>query len=203
MAFDEDDLEVFGESRKPPDRGLDVALLVSRRNDHRRRLDAVVQMPERATDRVVAKAQLSDEREGGDETVDQAAKPQHPERRQQPDLALDGLEFGQRRQRLDVGRGQHVLRRLGQPQSDPSGEFERRVPQMREVSDDQPGFARAQRMQVLEQLLAIVERAQRVPDQDEVEWSRQCADEFGVLDVADEERKIRMRLAAPRRSSAR
>src|ERR1700694_3611695 len=48
-------------------------------------------------------------------------------------------------------------------------------------------------MQVLEQLLAIVERAQRVSDQDEVERPGQCPDECAVFDVSDEERKIRMR----------
>src|SRR6267154_2680821 len=112
-------------------------------------------VPERAADCVVTEAELAHEREGGDETVDEASKPQHPERCQQPNFALDGLEFGQSRQGLDVGGRQHVLRRLGHPQSDPSGEFEGRVPQMREICDNKSSLARAQRMQIFEQLLAI------------------------------------------------
>ena len=50
-------------------------------------------------------------------------------------------------------------------------------------------------VQVLEHGLAVVERAKRVHHHDDVEGSRQGADEGGVLDVADEERETGMGLA--------
>src|SRR5262249_60839714 len=56
-------------------------------------------------------------------------------------------------------------------------------------------LARGQIMQVGEHRLAIVERAQRVDDHDDVERARQGANESGVLDIADQKRETGMRLA--------
>src|SRR5262245_36634246 len=66
---------------------------------------------------------------------------------------------------------------------------------MREVADDEPGLTRAQSVQVLEHGLAIVQRAEGVDHYDGIERSRQGADEIGILDVADEERKTGVSLA--------
>jgi hypothetical protein len=67
---------------------------------------------------------------------------------------------------------------------------------MRKIRDDQPRFARAEGVQVFEQLLAIVERSQRIPDQDEVEGPGQCPDECTVFDVSNKERKVGVSLTS-------
>ena len=69
---------------------------------------------------------------------------------------------------------------------------------MREVADHDAGLARAQIVQVREHRLAIVERAERVDHHDDVERAGQGANERGVLDVANQECEIGMRLACLR-----
>ena len=140
-------------------------------------------------------AQAADQRQGREKAIDQAARAEQPQRKQHALFVLDGFEVGERDQRAHVGGRKHVLRRLRHFQSDRLGAFQRRIPQMREIADDEPGLARAQAVQVLEHRLAVVERAEGVDHHDEVEWSGQRPDESGVLDVADEKRQIGMGLA--------
>src|SRR5436190_23323343 len=63
---------------------------------------------------------------------------------------------------------------------------------MREITADEAGLAHAQRAQMLEHALAIVERAERIHNQDHIEWSGQLSYECAILDIADEEREMRM-----------
>ena len=69
---------------------------------------------------------------------------------------------------------------------------------MREMPDDEPGLALAQRMQRLEHALTVIECAECVDHHDDVEWARQRANERGILDVADQKGQIGMRLAGLR-----
>jgi hypothetical protein len=96
---------------------------------------------------------------------------------------------------MHVGRRQDILRRLRHLQSDRFRRLQGRVPQVREVADDEACVARTQVTQVLEHRLAVVERTERVHHHDEVERPGQRADERGVLDVTDQEREIGMGLA--------
>src|SRR4051794_38365832 len=69
---------------------------------------------------------------------------------------------------------------------------------MRVVRDDEPRVARAERVQVLQHLLAVVEDTDSVDDQNEIKWPGQCPDERFILDVADKKREIRVGLAGLR-----
>ena len=140
-------------------------------------------------------AQAADERQRRQEAVDQPSQPQQPHRREHARFVLDRVEIAERRERAHVGGGQDVLRRLRHFQTDRLRQFQRRIPQVREVADHEAGLARAQIVQVREHGLAIVERAQRVDHHDDVERPRQRPHESAVLDVADQKREIGMRLA--------
>src|SRR5258705_6492967 len=69
------------------------------------------------------------------------------------------------------------------------------MPQMRVIADDDPGSRAAKGMQVLEHLLAVVERPQSIDNQDDVERALQRPHEFRILDVADRECEIGIRPA--------
>src|SRR2546425_10898835 len=66
---------------------------------------------------------------------------------------------------------------------------------MREIADDETSLARAQGVQMLEHGLAIVERAERIRHQDDVEGPGQFSHERAILDIADQECEMRMGLA--------
>ena len=158
-------------------------------------LRSAAELPQRAAHRIVPQAELANERERREEAVDQAAEPEQADGKQQPGFALDRLEIGKRREQPHVGGRENILRRLRHFQPDRLGGFQGRIPQMREMADDEPRLARAQRVQRLEHALTVVERAERVDHHDDVERSRQRANERRILDVADQKREIGMSLA--------
>src|SRR3974390_840642 len=173
MAFDEDDLEILNETRDALYSGLDVTALVARGHHDRRRAHVGSAAPERPANRVVTQAQAAHEWQGSDKPVDQTAQTERAYRQQKALLALDRLEISERDQRTHICGGEYVLRRLRHLQPYRFCCFQQRVPHMGEVTDDETSFARAQAMQVLKHALAVVERAQRVDDQDDVERSGQ------------------------------
>ena len=132
-------------------------------------------------------AQTIEARERRDKAIDEPAQSEQAQRQQQPALAFQRVEVGQRCKRAHVGCRKHVLRRLRHFQAGNLGAFEQRVPDMREIADDQAGFPGAQTVQILEHQLAVVERAERVHDHDEIERPRQRFDETGCFDVANAE----------------
>ncbi len=131
----------------------------------------------------MAQAQAADERQRRQEAVDQAAEPEQPHRREHARFVLDRVEVAER------------LRRLRHFHTDRLGQFQGRIPQVREVADHEARLARAQVVQVREHRLAIVERAERVDHHDDVERAGQGSHESAVLDVADQKREIGMSLA--------
>ena len=132
MAFDEDDFEiVVDEAGMRLTAGFDVAALVARRHHDRRRRHLESQMPQRAAHRVVPQAQLTDQRQGRQEPIDEGGPAQEPQRKQHAPFGLDRLEVGERDQRAHVRGRQNVLRRLRHLQADRLGEFQRRIPQVR------------------------------------------------------------------------
>ena len=174
-------------------RRFDVAAFVARGNDDGGRTRLGRRLPQRTANRIMSQAQAADERQRRQEAVDQPAEPEQPHRQQHAPLVLDRFEVGERDQRAYVGGGEDVLRRLRHFQPDRLGQFQRRIPQVREIADDQPGLGHAQGVQALQHGLAVVERAERVDHHDDVERAGQGAHERRVLDVADQEREIGMR----------
>src|SRR4030081_3678717 len=67
---------------------------------------------------------------------------------------------------------------------------------MRVIADDDPGMRAAKRMQILEHLLAVIERPKSINNQDDVERALQRPHEFRIFDVAYHECEIGRRPAA-------
>ena len=61
---------------------------------------------------------------------------------------------------------------------------------MREVTDHQPRIPRAQRMQLRDELLTILQRADRIEDEDVVERALQRFQRRGVFGIAFDEGEI-------------
>ena len=108
-------------------------------------------------------------RQNADKAVDQMPESEQRHWHQHSLLGFHRFKVRELGDGRDVRRRKSVLRRQRHALADQLREFEYRLPQMREVPDHNAGLTRAKRMKLLKKLLAIVQRSDRIKNQDIVE----------------------------------
>jgi len=197
-AFDEDDFDVVAELRSARDDRRDVVALVATRHDDARRQVLALAARPRSRHQIVPQAQFADEWQRRDHAVDQRADTEQPLGDQLSPFGAHRLEPRQLEQVGDVRRPQPVCQRFGHAQLEDFGQPQHRLPQIIVIGDDKARVGTAQRQQALERPLAIVEHADGIGDDDDVERTRQAGNRRGILGVADDEIERGMRRAGAR-----
>ena len=155
VAFDEDQLVVRTHAREPSDERVDVAGLVSRRNDHRNGWGFRPRGLERPSDGDVEHRKHPEARKRCQPPVDDVTEDGNPHRDQHPGLAGDELESGQGQQVGQVRwRDPVVLGALGLEAEGPR-HAKKRLPQAAVVDHHEPRPGGAQLVNVLEHGLNV------------------------------------------------
>ncbi len=196
VTFDKDDLYIVAELRQTLYGRLDVAPLIARRDHNRRRLQVIIGNTQRSADNIMTKRQLPDDGQNADKTIDQTSNPEQRYRHQQPPFRFDRINIGKHRKRGHIIGRKNILLRIWHAPAHCLREAQNRLPEMGEVSNDNARVAYAQRMQLGEKRLTIIERANRVLHQNEIERSLQGADRFRVFRIAN--LKLQFGMQAPR-----
>ena len=146
----------------------DVAALVAARDDHRAR-EVVAPLGAWPCDEALEEAEAAEQRQLAEHPVAERREEGHVLRREQPPIAPDHLEAGEREQVLDVVGREPVLVGLRHLGAEALGGRDERLPEGVVVVDVEAGAARAQAAERPQERLHVGEVADHSGDDDGVE----------------------------------
>jgi hypothetical protein len=113
------------------------------------------------------------------------------QRRNQSFLRFDELEVSKLRERANVLGCEGVLGAIVTLPADAFREAQERIPEPRVVSDDQSGLADTEAMKPLQQRLAILEIAEGIDKQNDVEAAFDAGKRRLIFDISDVQFEVR------------
>jgi hypothetical protein len=192
VTFDEDDLEVIAESRESINCRSDVPRFVAARDHNGRRLLSESRLSSRPCNHVAPKREVPNAGQGSDEAVRERANAADVSREDLPALDADDLEVGQRHDPGEILAGEPVLLCLRHLLPDLSGCVQQGAPEPGVVRDHDASLTVAQGVQVEQGFLAVLERADRVGEEYDVERTVEGVEHVRILDITHVELEFRI-----------